>query len=153
MGIYIKQTMKATEFIANLQKVKNTDLQDALNWSVGRVHPLDEPDKFVKMHKKDLNMKKILSEAIYNFFMKCTQKSVRLYPRSVVKQVTHEMELKKKALPTLIKDLESFYPKIFTLVPKATICRIGCSTFGCHYDNPNNPICDMNYCDDCEKQR
>jgi hypothetical protein len=143
--------MNAKEFITNLQKLKNKDLQDAFNWSVGKAHPLDEPDKFVNMHKKDLNMKKILSNAIYNYFMTCTQKSVRLYPRNVVKQVTLEMELKKKALPILIKDLEDFYPKVFTLVPKVTICRIGCRTFGCEYDNPNNPICDKNHCDECEK--
>jgi hypothetical protein len=143
--------MKATEFLAKLQKMKNKDLQDAFNWSVGKFHPLDEPSKFLNMHKKDLNMQKIILKAIEKYFMKSTQKSVRLYPRNVVKQVTLELELKKKALPILIKDLEDFYPKVFTLVPKVTICRLGCRTFGCREDYPGNPICDKNHCGECEK--
>ena len=146
-----KAIMNATEFVAKLQKVKDKDFQDALNWSVGKIHPLDTPEKFVRNHKKDLNMKKILSEATYQYFMKCTQKSVRAHPKDVVKQVTLELKLKRDALPKIIKNLEDFYPKVFELIPKRYVCNIGCYAYGCFYDHPNHPICKKQFCDDCDK--
>lgn len=143
--------MKAEAFLKSLTTLKDEDLKDALNWSVGRVHPLEEPQKFLNMHKKPLNMEKIIKEAVYNYFMKCTQTSVQKYPKSkdVVKQVTLELELKQKALPKLIKSLKEFYPDALKHISTLQICNLGCSTFGCHRDYGKNPVCDKNFCNKC----
>lgn len=143
--------MHAQDFIIALKGVQDKDLKDALNWSTGKAHPLDEPQKFINMHKKPLNMEKILKQTVHNYFMKCTQASVRKYPRNVVKQVTMEMELKQKALPKLIKNIQQFYPDTLQILSKKQICYLGCSTFGCHYDYGNNPVCDTNFCGECSK--
>jgi hypothetical protein len=55
-----------------------------------------------------------------------------------------DMELKRKALPKL-----KIWVSDFITIPDKTICKMGCKTFGCSYDHPNNKICATNFCKDC----
>ena len=129
--------MNTELFLKKLKSLKDKQFQQDVAYACGKVNPLTDEAKFRNMHKDTVNVKKIMMKAIINYFTYCTRESVTKYPNNVIKQVSLELELKKKALPLLKTWVSGFVD-----ISDATICKMGCKTFGCHYDHPGEKICD-----------
>ena len=144
------------QFLKRIKTIKDNDFITALKYSVGRVDPFEQPEKFANMKKRygDIVLRPILMKAFENYFSyTATQPAYQMYPKDYVKETTKDLELRQKYLPKAIELLKIF--KEADVTPK-DVCMLACRRSqyyhpGDHTEKEKNKVKNLEFCNTCNK--